>query len=96
LKTAYKAYRRSLAGKPEPPAVDGFTADQRFVIAFARVWGTQYRDEAKRLQINTNNHPLSQFRAIGTLQNMPEFHRAFGCKEGDAMVRLDSSQCALW
>ena len=32
-------------------AVDGFTADQRFFIAFARVWGTQYRDEAKRLQI---------------------------------------------
>jgi predicted metalloendopeptidase len=67
-----------------------------FFIAFARVWGTQYREEAKLLQLKTNNHPLAQFRVIGTLQNMPEFHRAFGCKEGDAMVRPAAQQCALW
>ena len=96
LKTAYNAYRRSLAGKAEPQVMEGFTADQRFFIAFARVWGTQYREEAKRLRLNTDNHPLPQFRAIGTLQNMPEFHRAFGCKQGDAMVRPEAQQCSLW
>jgi putative endopeptidase len=93
---AYKAYKRSLAGKPEPPVMDGFTADQRFFIAFARVWGTQFRTEAMLLQLNTNNHPISQFRAIGTLQNMPEFHRAFQCKPGDPMVRPVAQQCKLW
>jgi predicted metalloendopeptidase len=93
---AYKAYKQSLAGKPEPPVLDGFTADQRFFISFARVWGTQYREEAMRLQLNTNNHPISQFRAIGTLQNMPEFHRAFQCKPGDPMVRPAAQQCKLW
>jgi endothelin-converting enzyme/putative endopeptidase len=54
------------------------------------------REEARRLQINTNNHPIARFRAIGTLQNMPEFHRAFGCKDGDAMVRPVGQQCSLW
>jgi endothelin-converting enzyme/putative endopeptidase len=96
LKIAYKAYRRSLAGRPEPPPLDGFTADQRFFIAFARVWGTQFREEAKRLQVNANNHPLPQFRANATLQNMPEFHRAFGCKQGEPMVRPVAEQCSLW
>jgi endothelin-converting enzyme/putative endopeptidase len=96
LSVAYRAYRRSVAGKPEPPAMDGFTADQRFFIAFARVWGAQYRPEAMRLLLNTNNHPLPQYRAIETLQNMPEFHRAFQCKPGDAMVRPPSQQCRLW
>jgi putative endopeptidase len=96
LSVAYKAYRRSLAGKSEPPAMDGFTADQRFFIAFARVWGRQSRPEATQLQLNTNNHPLAQFRAIGTLQNMPEFHRAFQCKLGDPMVRPAPQQCKLW
>jgi predicted metalloendopeptidase len=76
--------------------MDGFTADQRFFIAFARVWGTQMRPDAMRLQLNTNNHPLAQYRAIETLQNMPEFHRAFQCKAGDAMVRPASQQCRLW
>lgn len=96
LKTAYLAYRRSFAGRPEPPTIDGFTADQRFFIAFARTWGTRYREAAARLQLNTNNHPLAQFRAVGTLQNMPEFHRAFGCATGDAMVRPAGQLCALW
>jgi predicted metalloendopeptidase len=96
LSLAYKAYKRSMAGKPEPAAVDGFTADQRFFIAFARVWGAQYRDDAMRLLIATNNHPVSKYRAIATLQNMPEFHRAFQCKQGDAMVRPEAQQCKLW
>jgi endothelin-converting enzyme/putative endopeptidase len=96
LSIAYKAYRRSLAGKPEPPMMDGFTADQRFFIAFARVLGTQFRFEAAQRQLNANPHPLDQYRAIETLQNMPEFHRAFQCKPGDAMVRPASQQCRLW
>lgn len=96
LKLAYKAWQRSLRGKPAPPVIDGFTADQRFFLSFARVWGSEYRPEAVRLQLNTNPHPLPRFRAIGTLQNMPEFQKVFGCKQGDPMVRPEASQCKLW
>ena len=92
---AYKAYHRSLKGGPGP-VLDGFAAGQRFFLAFARVWGTQTRPEAMRLRLNTDPHPLSRFRAIGTLQNVPEFHKAFGCKPGDAMVRPVEKQCKLW
>jgi putative endopeptidase len=95
LTLAYKAYHRSLNGAPGP-VIDGFTADQRFFLAFARVWGTQMRPEAMRLRLNTDPHPLSKFRANGTLQNMPEFQKAFGCKAGDPMVRPAEKQCRLW
>jgi predicted metalloendopeptidase len=27
---------------------------------------------------------------------MPEFHKAFNCKIGDAMVRPAEKQCRLW
>lgn len=93
---AYKAYKRSLRGQAAPPAIDGYTADQRFFLAFARVWGSQYRPEALRMQLQTNPHPVSRFRANGTLMNIPEFHAAFGCKAGDAMVRPPEKQCKLW
>jgi putative endopeptidase len=96
LMTAYRAWQKSLAGKAAPPVMDGYTAEQRFFISYARVWGTQYRPEALRLQLNTNNHPVSKFRAIGTLQNLPEFKRAFGCKDGDPMTRPVQDQCKLW
>jgi predicted metalloendopeptidase len=96
LTLAYKAYKRSLRGQPEPPVLDGFTADQRFFIAFARVWGTHLRPEALRTRLATDPHPIAKWRVIGTLQNMPEFHAAFGCKKGDFMVRPPENQCRLW
>ena len=96
IAVAYRAYKKSLAGKPEPAAMDGFTADQRFFLAFGRIWGTVQRPDAMRLQINTDNHPLGRWRAIGTLQNFAPFHKAFQCKPGDAMVRPAAEQCKIW
>ena len=95
LTLAYKAYHRALQGKPGP-VLDGFTADQRFFLSFARVWASQDRPESTRLRLNTDPHPLPKWRAIGTLQNMPEFQKAFGCKQGDPMVRPAEKQCKLW
>jgi predicted metalloendopeptidase len=93
---AYKAYKRSLRGKPEPPLVDGFTLDQRFFLAFAGKFSTQIRPEAVPLKLQTDPHPLPQYRAIGTLQNIPEFHSAFQCKTGDPMYRPPVDRCRLW
>ena len=95
LTLAYRAYKRSLHGK-EGPVLDGFTADQRFFLAFARVWASQYRPEATRLRLNTDPHPLPKWRANATLSNMPEFRAAFKCKAGDPMVRDASKECRLW
>jgi len=95
LTLAYKAYHRSLEGK-EAPVVDGFTGDQRFFLSFARVWGGSQRPEAMRRQLATDPHPLAKYRTNATLQNMPEFHAAFACKLGDAMVRRAEQQCRLW
>ena len=95
LSVAYRAYHKSLGGKPGP-VIDGFTADQRFFIAFARIWGVNMRDEFMRLQVNTNPHPIGQWRAIATLRNLPEFQRAFQCRPGDPMVRPATEQCKLW
>jgi predicted metalloendopeptidase len=94
LKIAYNALHRSLAGKPEPEKIGGFTVDQRFFLAFARNWGGADRPEFARLITNTNPHPLDRFRAIGAPSNMPEFAKAFSCEAGSTMVR--SEICAIW
>ena len=95
LTLAYKAYHKSLQGK-EAPVIDGFTGDQRFFLAFARVWAGNQRPEAMRRQLATDPHPLSKYRVNSTLQNMPEFHAAFGCQQGQAMVRPVAQRCKLW
>jgi len=45
LTIAHMAFDHTLAGKPEPPKFDGLTAEQRFFLSFARIWGTTARPE---------------------------------------------------
>jgi putative endopeptidase len=92
---ALRAYHRSLGGKPAP-VIDGFTGDQRFFIAFARIWATQFTPEALRLQLNTNPHPVAKYRSNVTLRNIPEFQEAFHCASGDPMVKPPEDRCKLW
>lgn len=95
LKIAYRAYKKTLNGNPSA-VIDGYTGEQRFFLAFARVWANQLRPENMRLRLIGDPHPIARWRTIGTLQNMPEFHEAFQCKQGDAMVRPVDKQCKVW
>ncbi|MFN2454334.1 MAG: M13 family metallopeptidase [Pyrinomonadaceae bacterium] len=96
LKLAYLAFQKSMEGKPRTAEIDGFTPEQRFFLGWAQVWGRKYRPEAMRLQALTDPHPLSRFRVNGPLSNMPAFAEAFGCKEGEAMVRPAKERCEVW
>jgi putative endopeptidase len=96
LAIAYAAFEKSLAGKPRPPLIDGFTPEQRFFLGWAQVWAENERPEYERLQVNTNPHPVGRFRVIGPLSNMPAFAQAFQCKAGDAMVRPPEKRCQIW
>ena len=94
LAIAYRAYQMSRQGKPAVAPIDGLTDDQRLFLAWARVWAANVRPELSKLLMNTNPHPLPQFRAIGPPSTLPEFAKAFSCKPGDPMVRKD--QCQIW
>lgn len=94
LTVAYDAYMKSLEGKARPADIDGFTPEQRFFLGWAQVWAGKYTPEAERLQVKTNTHSLPRWRVNGPLSNMPQFAKAFGCKEGATMVRKNS--CVLW
>ena len=95
LKIAWLAYQKSLEGKPRPADIDGFTADQRFFLGFGQAWKATHRAEFELLQTNTDPHPLPRFRLNGTVANMPEFFKAFGCGDTDKMVRT-KERCAIW
>ncbi|HUK32193.1 MAG TPA: M13 family metallopeptidase, partial [Candidatus Acidoferrum sp.] len=95
LNLAYRALQKTEKGK-KPAPIGGFTADQRFFLAYAQIWASNDRPEFERLMVNTNPHPLARFRAIAAPSNMPEFAHAFDCKAGDAMVRPAAIRCQIW
>lgn len=72
----------------------GLTNLQRFFIAFGTGWCDQIRPEAARTLIITNPHSVPTLRVNNVLSNMPEFQKAFNCKEGQAMVH--ASRCRVW
>jgi len=95
LNLAYRALQEAEKGK-KPELIGGLTADQRFYLSFAQIWASNDRPEFERMMVNTNPHPLGRFRAVAAPSNMPEFARAFGCKDGDAMARPSAIRCQIW
>lgn len=96
LGIAYDAFQNTLKGKPRPENIDGLTPEQRFFLGYAVSRLELFRAEAARLQVNNGAHPLSRFRTNGPLSNMPEFAKAFSCKQGDPMVRGANERCQIW
>jgi predicted metalloendopeptidase len=74
--------------------IDGFTPQQRFFLSFGQVWCENAREEALRLQVQTNPHSPANFRVNGVVQNMPEFQKAFSCQAGQKMVKANA--CHVW
>ena len=92
---AYHALEKALAKKPAGK-IDGFTPQQRFFLSYARVWASRQRPAALRTQVLTNPHSPAMWRVNGPLSNLPEFQQAFGCREGDPMVRPADLRARIW
>jgi endothelin-converting enzyme/putative endopeptidase len=73
---------------------DGFTSLQRFFLSYAFGWCEQYRPELIRTLVLTNPHSYPKYRVNNVVSNMPEFKQAFGCHEGQKMVRQNF--CRIW
>jgi len=94
LRVAYTAFRNSLQGV-EPEAIDGFSADQRFYLSYATIWGQNIRDEEAARLTKTDVHSLGKNRVNVTLRNIDTFHKAFGITEG-AMFLPEEERIIIW
>ena len=91
----FKAYRRSLGGKPSS-VLDGLTGEQRFYIGFGIKYRSLQREDASLLQIKTDPHSPGEFRVRGTLANQPGFYEAFGIHPGDKMCLQPEQRVIMW
>ncbi|WP_223276700.1 M13-type metalloendopeptidase [Sphingomonas daechungensis] len=94
LAAAYDAYKHSLGGK-EAQAIDGYSGDQRFFIAYAQAWATKMRDEQLRQRVLTDGHAPGQFRAL-TVRNLDPWYTAFDVKEGEKLYLAPDKRVKVW
>ncbi len=95
LSIALKAYKMSLEDV-EGPVMDGFTGEQRVFIGYAQAWRSKARDEALRVQINTDPHSPAKFRVNGIVRNVPEFYTAFNVQESDSLYLAPEKRVKIW
>jgi predicted metalloendopeptidase len=94
LAAAHDAYLASLKGK-EAPAIEGFSGDQRFYLAFAQVWAEKTREAAARKQIATDGHAPGQFRAL-TVRNQDPWYKAFDVQPGQKLYLPPDKRVRVW
>jgi len=94
LRLAWMALMSSLSGKTLPK-LDGYTEAQQFFLGFGQIWCVNNTPEMERLRAQTDPHAIARFRVNGTVSNMPEFQKAWGCKESMPMVR-GGQACRVW
>lgn len=96
INVAYDALLLYLKDKGNPGLIDGFTPEQRFFISWATIWRTKSTEEALANQVKTDPHSPGYFRAIGPLENVDGFYKAFDVKEGDKMFKPKNERIVIW
>lgn len=96
LNVAYDALLMYLKDKGNPGLIDGFTQEQRFFISWATIWRTKSTEAALINQVKTDPHTPGYFRAIGPMENIDGFYKAFDVKEGDKMFKAKKDRIIIW
>jgi putative endopeptidase len=101
IRIAFQALEATLLKDPaaaEPGYVagkrDGYTAEQRYFLGFAQVWCENVREANARVLAKTDPHSSGEWRVKGTVENFPEFGKAFGCNVGQPMMPVNA--CRVW
>jgi len=90
---AWNAWKQETKGWHLQPK-EGFTPEQRFFIGYAQWACENVRPEDLRVNAITDPHSPGKYRVNGIVSDLPQFAEAFGCKQGQSMVR--AKVCRIW
>ncbi|MDD2634023.1 MAG: M13 family metallopeptidase [Bacteroidales bacterium] len=95
LVISYDALLKALDGQT-PEKIDGFTAEQRFYLAYAKIWAQNIRDTEIRRRTKEDVHSLGKWRVNGQLPGLETFHNAFNIQEDEPMYLPKKEWVNIW
>ena len=75
---------------------DGFTPEQRFFLAWARVWAGNARPEYLQYLMTVDVHSPNEARVNGALPMVDSWYKAFNIKKGDKLFVPKSKRAHIW
>uniref|UniRef100_A0A8C7GGI1 Neprilysin n=1 Tax=Oncorhynchus kisutch TaxID=8019 RepID=A0A8C7GGI1_ONCKI len=96
IRQSYQAYLNYVEKNGNEPLLPGIHLNhqQLFFVNFAQVWCGTHRPEQAVNSIKVDVHSPGKFRVLGSLQNFPEFAKAFNCPKNSYMV--PDKTCQVW
>ncbi len=95
LNIAFRALQNSM--KEHPLAVkDGFTPEQRFFLAWGRVWASNMTDEVVKYLLTADVHSPNYARVNAALPMIDAWYKAFNVKKGNKMFVPKNKRAQVW
>ena len=95
LNIAYRALQNVMKEK-SLGTIDGFTPEQRFFLAWGRVWASNMRPEYVELPLKVDVHSPNMARVNGALPHINAWYDAFGVKKGDKLFIPKKQRAQIW
>ncbi|MGH2642660.1 MAG: M13 family metallopeptidase, partial [Chitinophagaceae bacterium] len=90
--TAFQKTKEYKEGK----SINGFTPMQRYFLGYALGWLIETRKQSLLRQVLSDVHSPAKYRVNGPMTDIPQFHKAFNVKPGNALWRPDSLRVKVW
>ena len=95
LNISFRALQNSM--KEHPLAVkDGLTPEQRFCLAWGRVWASNMTDEVVKYLLTVDVHSPNYARVNAALPMIDAWYKAFNVKKGDKMFVPKNKRAHVW
>lgn len=95
LNIAFTALQNSMKQHPLT-TIDGFTPEQRFFLAWGRVWASNMTPEVIRYLITADVHSPNMARVNAALPQIDAWYKAFGVKKGDKLFLPKNKRAHVW
>lgn len=95
LNIAFTALQNSMKQHPLT-TIDGFTPEQRFFLAWGRVWASNMTPEVIRYLITADVHSPNMARVNAALPQIDAWYKAFGVKKGDKLFLPKNKRAHIW
>lgn len=95
LNIAFRALQNEMKNR-DLGKIDGFTPEQRFFLAWARVWASNVAPEYVKYLVTVDEHSPNIARVNGALPHIDAWYDAFKIKKGDKMYIPKKKRAHIW
>ncbi|MCI6671050.1 MAG: M13 family metallopeptidase [Prevotella sp.] len=95
LNIAFRALQNSMKKNPLK-VMDGFTPEQRFFLAWARVWASNTRPEYLEYIMTVDPHSPNEARVNAALPHIDAWYTAFNIKKGNKLFIPKKQRAQIW